>query len=151
MKPIEIEFRGKNRTFKEISELSGIPQTVIRSRYFYGKEEEELVRPVRVKITKQPIPISGDVKTLPEWSEETGIPLYVLTNRANLGKTGKELVRPYTPYMTDDKLFTIQGVERPLLVHARHAGLPISVLKKRLRANIPNDELLLPVEKNKKG
>lgn len=49
MKPIQIEIDGVSHTFREWSEITGIPVYTLRSRYNCGATAAEFLKPVKRK------------------------------------------------------------------------------------------------------
>ena len=47
MKPIQIEIDGVSHTFREWSEITGIPVYTLRSRYNCGATAAEFLKPTR--------------------------------------------------------------------------------------------------------
>lgn len=83
-------------TLRQISEKTGIPVPIIRSRYYRGRRGDELLRPLKKEVQK--IPFRGQLWTYKEISDLTGLSTQLLANRYKVyGKVEEDLVKPVVP------------------------------------------------------
>ncbi len=83
---------GVKMTLAQASEVSGIHQGTLRTRYTKGERGETLFRPVKNKIVV--VEYNGEKKTLLDISRLLSIPYYALRNRYYRGDRGDRLFRP---------------------------------------------------------
>lgn len=100
-KKVKINISGEEKTIKEWSNTSGVPEAIIRMRIKYGLKGKKLLQPTREKAkasekkyTHREFTIGDTTKTLKDWSIHTGITLNTLISRVRSGRTGYDLIAP---------------------------------------------------------
>lgn len=111
--PKKLSFNGREYTYEELAEKSGVNKSTIRERIRKNPDItlEELFCPSKRTFSTSVIyaEINGVEKSLREWSKETGIQYDTIYARHKRGIRGKQLICPpnYRPR-------TVHGI-RPIL------------------------------------
>lgn len=93
----KFKYNGKEYTYDEISEISGVCVSTLRSRVFDNPNIsfEELTAPKQTKKNDAiTVEINGETKTLREWAKENNLIYDTAFARYRSGKRGEELIKP---------------------------------------------------------
>lgn len=137
---VRINFKGKEMTLNELSELTGISRTTLYGRHKSGLKDEELLYSTITKVF-----INGSLKTFSELEKETGINADLLRTRYRSGIRGEELLSE--PQVKEIHVVDIRGKKYSLGEAAEEFNLLYSTVSGRYLRGIRGEDLIKPVEK----
>ena len=137
------DYKGEKKSVREIAELEGMSESLLRSRIARGMGMERA-------ISKEPIipkhmrlfTVDGVTRTVRQWADYMGVPIWTVQSRLYRGIKMEDILKAKIR-CKPHRLFTWKGKTLRIGQWARLLGINQTTISNRIKMGLPLDKVFL--------